>query len=175
MVLLIATEATLFALLLATYFYLRFQTPGSWPPDGIHDPKVLEPLLATIVLVASSMPLALAVRAAERRNALRARAGLAVAIALAVAFLIFQHVLVNRSLDTFEPRTDAYGSIFYTLVGVHAAHVVVGVLLAAWTLLRSRRFDGKAALAVRVTGLYWQFVNVVSVVVFVVLYLSPRG
>jgi heme/copper-type cytochrome/quinol oxidase subunit 3 len=175
MAILIATEATLFALLLATYFYLRFKTPAPWPPDGIAEPKVLKPLIATIILVASSIPLALSGRAARRQDARVARAALVAGILLGIAFLIFQHVLVAESLDEFGPRATAYGSIFYTIVRLHAAHVVAGVLLAAWTLLRTWRFDRKAVLAVRVTALYWHFVNVVAVLVFLVLYLSPHG
>ena len=64
MVLLIATEATLFALLLAAYFYLRFTAEGAWPPDGLADPKIGQPLLATLVLVASRRAVAWAASAA---------------------------------------------------------------------------------------------------------------
>jgi cytochrome c oxidase subunit III len=175
MVLLIATEATLFALLLATYFYLRTRTSGGWPPDRLSDPKILKPLLATIILVLSSAPLALAGTAAERLRPSAARLGLLVGVGLGVAFLIFQYLLVQDSLDKFRPGKDAYGSIFYTLIGLHAAHVAAGVLFALWALARSIRFDRTAILTVRVTTLYWHFVNVVAVVVFLTLYLSPRG
>jgi heme/copper-type cytochrome/quinol oxidase subunit 3 len=175
MVLLIATEATLFALLLATYFYLRTRSSIDWPPGRLSDPKILKPLLATIVLVVSSVPLAVASAAAERLRPGATRLGLLVGICLGVAFLIFQYVLVQDSLDKFRPRDGAYGSIFYALVGLHAAHVAAGVLLALWALARSIRFDRTAILTVRVTALYWHFVNVIAVVVFLTLYLSPRG
>lgn len=175
MVLLIATEATLFALLVATYFYLRFRTQGGWPPDGLADPKIVKPMIATAILVLSSAPLALASRAVWELRPSVARLGLAGGIGLGVAFLIFQYLLVQASLDTFRPGKDAYGSIFYTLIGLHAAHVVVGVLLASWALVRTLRFDRTAVLTVRVTTLYWHFVNVVAVVIFLTLYLAPRG
>jgi heme/copper-type cytochrome/quinol oxidase subunit 3 len=175
MVLLIATEATLFALLLATYFYLRTRTSAGWPPDRLSDPKILKPLLATIILVLSSAPIAIAARAAGRLRPAAARIGVLFAVGLGVAFLIFQYLLVQESLDKFRPGKDAYGSIFYTLIGLHAAHVAAGVLLALWAFARSVRFDRTAILTVRVTTLYWHFVNVVAVVVFLTLYLSPRG
>ena len=70
---------------------------------------------------------------------------------------------------------DAYGSIFYTLTGVHFAHVAAGVLLAAWALVRSLRFDRTAVLTVRVTALYWIFLALVGIAVFLALYLGPRG
>jgi cytochrome c oxidase subunit III len=175
MVLLIATESTLFALLFAAYFYLRFRTVGSWPPDGIADPKILKPLLATLILVAGVVPFAWASASAQRLRPAAARLGLAVGIVLGIGFLIFQYVLVQESLDRFHPETNAYGSIFYTLTGLHYVHVAAGVLLALWALARTGRFDRTAVLTVRVTALYWYFLGVVAAVVFLTLYLSPRA
>ena len=43
MLVVVLTEATLFALLLASYFYTRFRSPGAWPPDGQPDPRLLKP------------------------------------------------------------------------------------------------------------------------------------
>ena len=60
----IATEATLFGLMIASYFYLRFQT-AHWPPAGIDKPKVALPLVLTAILVATAVPLLLAVRSAR--------------------------------------------------------------------------------------------------------------
>lgn len=174
MVLVIAAEATLFLLLLATYFYLRFKTSSAWPPGG-RDPALAKPLIATLLLVASSIPLALAARAADRLDRLTIRLALLAGVLLGVAFLIFQDVLIHQSLDRFGPRDNAYGSIYYALLGLHAAHVAAGVLLALWACVRSMRFDRMAIVTVKVTTLYWHFVNVVAVLVFLVLYLSPRG
>lgn len=175
MVLLIATEATLFALLLAAYFYLRFTTEGAWPPDGLSDPKIGRPLLATLVLVASAVPFAWAASAAGRLRPASARLGLLAGIVGGTGYLIYQYVLVEESLDRFGPRRDAYGSIFYTLAGTHFVHVAAGVLLAAWALARSVRFDRTAVLTVRVTALYWIFLALVGIAVFLALYLGPRG
>jgi cytochrome c oxidase subunit III len=175
MVLLIATEATLFALLLATYFYLRFVTVGGWPPDRITDPAILKPLLATLILLVAVVPFAYAGVAADRLRRPAAQLALVCGIVLGVGFLVFQYILVQQSLDRFRPATDAYGSIFYTLVGLHFVHVGAGVLLALWALARTWRFDRTAIVTVRVTALYWYFLAVVAAVVFLTLYLSPRG
>ena len=78
--------------------------------------------------------------------------------------------------DELRPRDDAYASIYYTLIGLHAAHVAAGVLLArlgAAPLAAVRRRTGD--LTLQVTALYWHFVNVVAVFVFLTLYLAPRG
>jgi heme/copper-type cytochrome/quinol oxidase subunit 3 len=175
MVLLIATEATLFAVLIATYYYLQFEAPRSWPPPGIGDPSMLKPFLATALIAASSIPIAIAVRAAGRSQLRTTSVALLLAALFGVAFLIFQHALVDSSLGSFGPRDNAYGSIYYTLIGLHAVHVAIGILLATWGALRVTRFDRAAAVTVRVTGLYWHFVNVVAVLIFLVLYVSPRG
>jgi heme/copper-type cytochrome/quinol oxidase subunit 3 len=175
MVLLIATEATLFTVLIATYFYLRFKTDGAWPPAWIGDPKIVKPLIATLILVSSSIPVALATSAIRRRAVARTRIGLVVAIVLGVVFLFLQRRLVDSSLQKFHPGDDAYGSIFYSLIGLHAAHVALGVLLGAWAALRTIRLDRIAVVTVRVVALYLHFVNIVAALVFLVLYLSPRG
>jgi heme/copper-type cytochrome/quinol oxidase subunit 3 len=175
MVLLIATEATLFALLLATYFYLRFETLGGWPPDGIAEPAILKPLLATLILLGAAVPFAFASTAADGLRPPAAQLALVSGIVLGVGFLVFQYVLVQESLDRFRPETNAYGSIFYTLVGLHFVHVAAGVLLAVWALARTWRFDRTAIVTVRVTALYWYFLAAIAAVVFLTLYLSPRG
>jgi heme/copper-type cytochrome/quinol oxidase subunit 3 len=175
MVILIATEATLFAILISTYFYLRFTSDSGWPPHPLHDPKLVKPLIATVILVASSVPAALSARALRGGQQARARLALLVAVALGVVFLILQRQLVDSSLAQFRPGDHAYGSIFYTLIGLHAAHVVFGVLLGAFAVLRTVRLDRTAVVTVRITALYVHFVNVIAALVFLVLYLSPRG
>jgi heme/copper-type cytochrome/quinol oxidase subunit 3 len=175
MVILIATEVTLFAILISTYFYLRFTSVSAWPPQPLHDPKLLKPLIATLILVASSVPAALSVRALRGGQRARARLALLGAVALGVVFLLLQRQLVDSSLAQFRPGDHAYGSIFYTLIGLHAAHVVFGVLLGAFAVLRTVRLDRTAVVTVRITALYVHFVNVIAALVFLVLYLSPRG
>ena len=175
MLIVIATEATLFLLLVASYFYLDTRTKGPWPPDGLSDPAILKPLIATILLVASSVPIVLAGRAARTGAFGRVQVLVGIALALMVAFLVFQGILVHDSLDRFHPGKDAYASIFYALVGAHYAHTVVGALLAAWALLRTPRMTVERHLTLRVGALYWQFVNVLAVVVFLTLYLGPRA
>jgi heme/copper-type cytochrome/quinol oxidase subunit 3 len=174
MVLVIATEATLFLLLLASYFYLRVTTIGSWPPAPHVPPKILEPLLATLVLVAGSAAIAFAGRAVRGRRAGLTQAGLVAALLAICGFLVFQGVLVHNSLSDLSPRDDAYSSIYYTVIGVHYAHVAVGGLLVAWALLRSAGFTPERHLTLQVTALYVHFVNVVAVLVFATLYLAPR-
>jgi heme/copper-type cytochrome/quinol oxidase subunit 3 len=169
----IAAEATLFGTLFATYFYLRFSTPR-WPPAGVPEPKVALPLVLTGILVATTVPVFLASRAAR---AGRARlAWLLFLLALIVQggyFSVQIHELLS-DLDKFDPSGSAYASIYFTLLGAHHAHVVVGMLIELWVLwkllggLTDYRLVG-----VRVAALYWYFVNLAAIgVVLTQLYPS---
>lgn len=175
MLLLIATEAALFALLLASYFYVRFQTDGAWPPDGIAAPKLLKPAVMTVLLMASSIPAYLAERNARRGDRRGLVASLAATLVLGSAFLALQAWEYSEKLDLFTPHTNAYGSLFYTITGLHGAHVIVGLLLLCWTLVFALRgaFTAERHLAVQNVSLYWHFVHGVWLVVFTSLYLLP--
>jgi heme/copper-type cytochrome/quinol oxidase subunit 3 len=160
MLLFLVTEATLFGVLIATYFYLRFKTP-EWPPDGIAEPKLLRPLAFTAILVFTSVPMYVAVRV--RRRGLFA-ANVLAALLIGALYLWLQSDLLRENAETFTPRDNAYGSIYYTLSVGHAAHVFVGLLLNLWLLGRPRAVDAIA--------LYWHAVNVLAVAV-VLTVLSP--
>ena len=90
MVFVIATEATLFAVLLASYFYLRFKSPGAWPPDGIADPKLLKPAVMTVFLMTSSLTVWYGERAVRRDDMRGLRVGLALTFLLGIGFLALQ-------------------------------------------------------------------------------------
>ena len=167
-----ASEAMLFGLLLATYYYLRFRAT-QWPPPGVPEPKVALPLILTAVLVSSSVPVALAARAARAGRVRVAQVALAVALAAQATYFGLQIHLFLDDLAKFTPQQGAYGSAYYTLVGAHHTHVAVGLLLDAWLLLRlaggltTYRVNGLLA-----TAFYWHFVNALAVLV-VLTQISP--
>lgn len=164
----VATEATLFGTLIGTYFYLRFKAPV-WPPAGIPDPKVVLPLVLTGVLVATSIPMQLAFKSARVGRVGLARFALLLALVLQAGYLAMQLHLFLDDLHHFSPNATAYASIYFTLVGAHHFHVLVGILLSAWILLRLL-----AGLTIyRLVGLqavtfYWHFVNALAVIVTLV-------
>jgi len=171
--LLIATEATLFGCLIATYFYLAFQDK-QWPPAGVPDPKVALPLVLTAVLVATSGPMLLAVRAARRANVARARLWVLLALLVQGAYFGLQMHQYLADLDKFSPADSAYGSIYFTLLGAHHAHVAVGILLNLWLLAKLLGgLTNYRMVGLRVVAVYWYFVNVAAVgVVLTQLYPS---
>ncbi len=174
---LIATEAALFGMLIASYFYLRFRHGPVWPPDGIEKPELHLPLIMTAILWSSSIPVHLADRGIREGHQGRLRFGLAAGFVLGALFL-FLTVAVEwpEKLAHFTPRTNVYGSLFFTLTGFHAAHVAAGLAISAWTQVRAWRnaFDQTRHLTVQNFALYWHFVDVVWAFVLSAIYLSPH-
>ena len=88
MLVVVAAEATLFAILLASYFYTRFRTTGAWPPDGQPDPRLLKPVIMTLLLMASSVTVYTAELGSRRGDLRRLHAGLAATFVLGLSFLL---------------------------------------------------------------------------------------
>jgi heme/copper-type cytochrome/quinol oxidase subunit 3 len=177
MMLFIATEATLFGVLFASYFYIRFKGTPVWPPDGIHAPDLVLPLVMTGILLSSSLPMVLAERALKRDNMTWVKIGLAVTFVLGATFLVMQlSIEYPEKLKEFTPQTDAYGSFFYTITGFHGAHVAVGLVMNLWTQVKvwRGRIDSSHALTLENSAVYWHFVDVVWIFVLSALYLSPH-
>src|SRR5438552_853358 len=133
MALFLCAEVTLFGTLLATYFYLDFDAPR-WPPAGIKAPSVLLPLLATGVLVTTSVPMLLAVRSAREGARLRTVWLLVLGTVVQCCYLAAQVLLFRHDLHDFSPQATAYGSIYFTILAAHHAHVLFGILLDAMVL-----------------------------------------
>ncbi len=173
MLLLIGAEATLFASLIASYFYLRFQDPA-WPPAGVEPPHVALPLALTGALLCSALPVVAAARAAGRGAVRRASWLIAAALAIQGAYLGLQIHLLAGDLHSFSPTASAYGSIYFTLLGVHHAHVAAGLALSLWLeAALARGLTRYRLVAMRAIALYWCFVALVAVpVVLTQLYPS---
>jgi heme/copper-type cytochrome/quinol oxidase subunit 3 len=169
---LLATEAALFVYLLFSYFFLASQSPGAWPPSGA--PPILTAAINTAVLLASSATAWWGQRGIERGRNGRLVVGLSLSLGLGA---VFAGVQVHEWLQKpFSPKTDAYGSLFFTITGVHIAHVVVGLLILACLMLWAAmgRFSAGRHLHVTLGVLYWHFVDAVWLAVFTTFFLTPR-
>jgi heme/copper-type cytochrome/quinol oxidase subunit 3 len=173
MALFLCAEVTLFGTLIGSYFYLDFNA-HSWPPAGIKAPSVVLPLVATAVLIASSVPMWLSARAARAGQRNRAMWAIAVALVIQLCYLGLQVYLFRHDLNDFSPKGSAYGSIYFTLLAAHHGHVVLGILLDATVLvfLALRGLTNYWLIGVRGIALYWHVVNVIAVFV-VFTQLSP--
>jgi heme/copper-type cytochrome/quinol oxidase subunit 3 len=161
----IASEATLFGTLIATYFYLQARA-GVWPPKGIEAPAAVLPLVLTGVLLATTLPMVAAAVAATRGRRGIAWALIAASTVVQAGYLAWQVVLYLSDLDKFSPSGTAYGSIYFTLLGADHVHVFVGILFNVWVL--SRLVTGLTnyrRVTVRAVALYWVFVNLLTVLV----------
>ena len=175
MMLVCASEAALFAYFIVSYFYLGVVNPA-WPPAGTELPKLEKPLIMTALLVSSSIVLYLVEKQRERGKRAAYRAGMVVTVLLGLGFLGLQVTEYQEKVKTMGPTTHAYASLFYTITGFHGAHVAFGLLLLLFTLLRDvrGRIDPERPIPVKVTSLYWHFVDAVWLVILTTLYLSPR-
>jgi cytochrome c oxidase subunit 3 len=172
MAMFIATEATLFAIMIGSYFYLRFKNL-QWPPQGIPEPKVVLPLVMLALLVATSVPMQLAARAGRAGRLGAARAFLLLAFVAQAAYLGVSIHEYASDLEKFTPQTHAYGSIYYTLLGADHVHVGIGLLFSLWLLAKLVRGMTLYRLnALQAIAFYWHAVNVLTVVVTLTV-LSP--
>lgn len=172
MICLIATEGILFVYLIFTYAYLGAQNVGPWPPTG--SPSLLLAGPDTIVLLVSSFVLGWGLRGFRRGHAPGTlQIALAITLVMGVVFVAVQGMEWRNK--PFSLGTDAYSSAYFTLTGVHMAHVVVGLVillaLLVWSLMG--RFESPSQ-HLALGGLYWHFVDAVWLVVFTTIYLVPR-
>ncbi len=172
MALFIATEALLFVSLFFAYFYLGRGQPA-WPPEA---PKLTMALILAAILVASSAVLHEGERARRTGRLAVAAAALWTTVALGVLFLVVQAGEVREKLSTLTPQKSAYGSIFFTITGFHAAHLTLGLFMLAFVGMLPRS-DVRAEIpeeSLRNVSLYWHFVDIVWVVIVAVLYVLPQ-
>ncbi len=174
MVVLIMTEATIFASLLASYFYLQASSK-EWPLGGIEAPELPKISLMTVVLLGSSGPLFWAEHGIRKGNERQLKAGLIMVILMGLSFFAFLTLYEYPEL-TFGIRDNAYASIFYTTTSFHGAHVFGGLLMLSVVLIKAfqGKFSAERHITVQVVGMYWHFVDVVWVFVFSSLYLSAH-
>jgi heme/copper-type cytochrome/quinol oxidase subunit 3 len=173
MVVLIMTEATVFAALLASYFYARASS-AEWPQGGIEAPPLGRISVFTVVLLASSAPVVAGDLAIRRGDVRALRRWLSLTWVMGAAFLA--HQVYEYTELTFGVRDNAYASLFYVTTGLHGLHVVVGLGLLA--IVRAKalrgRFTADRHVTVTAISMYWHFVDVVWIFVFASLYLSPH-
>ena len=165
----LASELMFFSGLFAAWFTLR-GAAETWPPHDV-ELEVGRGAFFTMVLLASSGTMQLAVWAIEKDDRARARRWIIASAVLAIVFLGNQ-ASEWLSLE-FTPSTHAYGSIFYLLTGFHGIHVLGGVLAMGAVLGRMAglRPDPGAVPVVQVVGYYWHFVDVVWIAVFATVFL----
>lgn len=169
MLLFIVSETFLFGSLFSSYFYLRAKSL-LWPPEGVHFEMALV-TFNTLILLSSSVTMQWAVMSAGKGDQKGLIKGLMGTMLLGTMFLIIKAVEWGR--DVFRPWDHAYGSVYFTLTGFHALHVLLGLFILAALFIRARNqlFTSKRHLPVIVGGLYWHYVDAVWILVFATLFI----
>ncbi len=172
MIIIILNEVVVFASLLASYFYIRFNSV-LWPPAGVKLPELTLSSINTVILLGSSVAMQWAFSGIRQDDVRRLRVGLGIAFLMGAVFLGIQ-IYEYTQLD-FLPQAHAYGSLFWSITGLHAAHVLAGLLMNAYIQVRAafRHFTAERYQAVENITLYWHFVDFVWIFIFVSLFLSP--
>jgi cytochrome c oxidase subunit III len=171
---LIVTETALFTIFVVAYlFYIGKSLTGPYPA------QVLEPpILATICLLSSSVTIMLAERAFRKEAKGSFTLWWLITIVLGLLFLGWTALEWRRLIyqHNLTIATNLFGTSFYSLVGLHATHVVAGLTLLTlvfWLSLRGRVARSYSE-HIEMISWYWHFVDAVWVVVFTVVYIIGR-
>jgi len=170
----LASEVMLFGSLFSSYALLRMGAE-TWPDQSA---IVSVPLatLNTIVLIASSVTMVLAWSSLKARNLARYRLFMALTLAGGAVFLVVKSIEYGEKFSHgLYPSTNNFLGLYFTLTGLHAIHVIGGMLVNAFLLgpgtrmwaSEPERFTNR----VEVAGIYWHFVDLVWIFLFPVLYL----
>ena len=171
---LIAAETAIFTIFVVAYvFYIGKSATGPQPSQVL-----TLPIFATICLLSSSVTIHLAVKFLQTARVVSFSLWWGLTFALGAIFLVatfreWRHLIYEDGLTI---QTNLFGTTYYSLVGLHAFHVTVGLFALLTVLVLALRGDVGKQHAERtgVLSMYWHFVDVVWVVVFLVVYVIGR-
>src|ERR1700722_2212104 len=171
---LILTESVFFSIFVVAYiFYLGKSLTGPFPRDVLS-----LPIINTICLLSSSITIVVAIRALRSGSIRNFAIWWAVTFALGFEFMIGTALEWHRLIyhEGLTIRTNLFELTFYSLVGLHALHVTVGLLLILLVLILTMcgYMNDRHVERTDVLSWYWHFVDAVWVVVFITVYLIGR-
>lgn len=174
-------ETTMFGLVVAAYFYFR-QNFITWPPPHSDSPpylfepvpRLMLPTINLVVIILSVLPMAWADAAARRLDRRAVRTALVLVMLFGATATVLRFYEFRSLIWSWD--SNAYGSISWTILALHLVHLIVGTLedvfLFTWVLWRP--LDENHALDITVTAVYWYWVVGTWLVLYPVVYLSPR-
>jgi heme/copper-type cytochrome/quinol oxidase subunit 3 len=170
---LILTEGMLFVCFFGAYFYLE-NNKNRFAIDM--PPHTHWAVSAAALLIVSSIAMWLGERQIFRRNYFAGRMLLLVVLVLGLGFLALEGFDFALEWRTLTPYSDSYGSIFYTIIGFDALHVIIGMLILLYVLVLPRYSMERISphRPYHVAALYWYFVTVVWIFIVGLLYVMPN-
>lgn len=169
----IATEAMLFVCMFGAYYYLG-NNKDRWTMEM--PPSLKYPFFLLAILLLSSVVLHWGEKQVKAKRFGAGRMALWLTVLLGVIFLVLQGFEYLDHWKNLAPYSDSYGSIFYAITTLHAAHVIVGLLLLAYIgVLPRYGFTRRTPHApYHPVSMYWHFVDVVWVFIVLLLYVIPH-
>ena len=169
----LGSDCMFFGSLIATYLVYKGKSISGPLPEDVFSIPVTS--VSTFVLLMSSMSMVMAYSALTRGNIKGFRIWIMSTAIMGMTFLAFQ-VFEFRDFvqEGLTPRTNLFGTTFFTLTGFHGAHVTLGVVWLLSLFFYSFKRGGVTAersLDVDLAALYWHFVDIVWIVIFTVVYL----
>ena len=169
MMLFIISEVMIFGAFFTAYFFIRIVTHNPWPAHGTTVPEAVAGV-NTAILVSSSLTIHWALTSVKNGNRFGLKAGILTTFLLGFTFLFIQ---INEYANIgFAPQDAAQQTIFYSLTGLHGAHVFIGLTLLLCVTIRSFRghYSPEEHRGVEVPGIYWHFVDIMWIIVYSTVY-----
>jgi cytochrome c oxidase subunit 3 len=171
MLLFIISEVMVFGAFFTAYFFIRIVAePGGWFPIDGKDLPVAVAGVNTAILVSSSLTLHWAQTSIKNGNRFGLQAGMTATFLLGLTFLFIQ---INEYVHIgFAPQDNAQATVFFSLTGLHGAHVTIGLVLLGMVTIRAFRghFSPEHHHGVEIPGIYWHFVDVMWIIVYTTIY-----
>ncbi len=181
----LVTEILLFSGMFVAYAVFRV-----WYPEVFVEASTeLNPLLGglnTVVLLASSLTVALSIRAAQTDDQIALIRNLILTVLLAGVFMVVKYFEYTHKFhlgifpggffsyeEMTSPHVPIFFSIYFVMTGIHGVHVLVGMGLLSWLAIRARKghFTSEYYTPVELSGLYWHLVDIIWIFLFPLLYL----
>lgn len=169
----IATEFMLFVSMFGSYYYLG-TNKNRWALDT--PPSLKYPFILLAILLASSFVLHWGERRVQAEEYGAGRIALWITVLMGAVFLALQGFEYADHWKTLAPYSDSYGSIFYAITTLHAAHVIAGLLMLIYVGL-SPRYGPTERSPHKIyhpVALYWHFVDFVWIFIVLLLYVVPH-
>jgi len=181
----LVTEILFFGGLFVAYIIYR-----AWNPDLFTKASVqLDTILGaanTAVLIFSSLTMAMSIREIQLNRVKRSMIYMGITILCAIFFMVVKYFEYAHKFEigifpgenyTFtgidDPQASIFFSIYYMMTGLHGIHVIIGIGLIGWLILKARKgaFSSEYYTPIEITGLYWHLVDIIWIFLFPLFYL----
>ena len=181
----LVTEVMMFGGLFVAYIIFRNLYPEMFHEASHHLNKVMG-AINTVVLICSSLTMALAIGAAQRNDRKKSARMLVITLLCAATFMVvkffeYKHKIHEgllpggyfHAVGEHHPKIDLFFSLYFMMTGLHGFHVLIGMVAITWVLIRTRRgeFNEHYYTPVELVGLFWHLVDLIWIYLFPLMYL----